>query len=237
MKVTNETLQKIASFEGFRDTSYRCQANILTIGYGHTGKDVKENQKITMEQGLQLLTKDIEKCEKAVLKLQTEHAYFFNQNQFDALVSFCFNLGTGIFKQLTDNYKRSMSEIGNAILMYDKANVNGKKTVLAGLTRRRRWEKELYFTTTVDTEREPYNSYFNGTLKAQHKESLSSKVKVLTMKCTTAFCFDCGVSVDQYIQKGERVSYYGYYNVQNDKKYLLVSYAGKAGYILNNGYM
>ena len=233
MKVTNETLKKIASFEGFRDTAYMCPADVLTIGYGHTGKDVKENQKITMEQGLQLLSKDLEKCEKAVLKLQTEHAYFFNQNQFDALVSFCFNLGTGIFKQLTDNYKRNISEIGNAILMYDKATVNGKKTVLAGLTRRRRWEKDLFFTT-VDKEK---SGCVNATIKAQHKENVSNKGKVLTMKCTTAFCFDCGISVDQYIQKGERVTYYGYYNIQNDKKYLLVSYAGKTGYITNNGYL
>lgn len=237
MKVTNETLDKIAEFEGFIAESYFCPAGKLTIGYGHTGKDVTENIKISQNDAKILLLKDLEKCEKSVMKLQTDHAYFFNQNQFDALVSFCFNLGTGIFKQLTDDYRRNVSEIGNAILMYDKATVKGKKTALAGLTKRRRWEKELFFHTSYDAEKDVYNGCVNATIKAQHKEKVPNTCKTLSMNCTTALCRDCGITLDQYLQKGEKVNYYGFYNNQNDKKYLLVSYAGKTGYILNNGYI
>ena len=237
MKTTEETVNKIAEFEGLRLSSYKCPAGVLTIGYGHTGKDVKENQIINIAQAKTLLLKDLEKCEKAVMRLQTEHAYFFNQNQFDALVSFCFNLGTGIFKQLTDDYKRSVSEIGNAILMYDKATVNGKKTALAGLTKRRRWEKDLFFHTSYDAEKDTQIGCVNATIKAQHKEKVPNSCKTLAMNCTTALCMDCGITLDQYLQKGEKVNYYGFYNIQNDKKYLLVSYVGKTGYILNNGYI
>ena len=237
MKTTEETVNKIAEFEGLRLSSYKCPAGVLTIGYGHTGKDVKENQIINIAQAKTLLLKDLEKCEKAVMRLQTEHAYFFNQNQFDALVSFCFNLGTEIFKQLTDDYKRSVSEIGNAILMYDKATVNRKKTALAGLTKRRQWEKDLFFHTSYDAEKDTYNGCVNATIKAQHKEKVPNSCKTLVMNCTTALCRDCGITLDQYLQKGEKANYYGFYNIQNDKKYMLVSYVGKTGYILNNGYI
>ena len=62
MKISDNTFNKIAEFEGLRLTSYKCPAGILTIGYGHTGKDVKENQIIDNAQAKTFLWNDLEKC-------------------------------------------------------------------------------------------------------------------------------------------------------------------------------
>lgn len=137
MKTSEKGLELIKKFEGCKLTAYRCPAGVLTIGYGHTG-DVKEGQKITQKKADTLLKEDLEKFEKRVAKYNWK--YHFNQNEFDALVSFAYNIGN--VDGLTKNGKRSRGQVADAILLYNKAG--GK--VLNGLVKRRKAEQTLFLT-------------------------------------------------------------------------------------------
>lgn len=141
MNISDNGLAIIEKFEGCRLKAYKCPAGVLTIGYGHTGSDVKAGMTITKEQAVELLKKDVARFEKKVAKYNDK--YNWNQNQFDAMVSFAFNVGS--IDQLTNNGKRTIAEISAKITAYNKAG--GR--VLAGLTSRRSAEKKL-FDTPVD---------------------------------------------------------------------------------------
>lgn len=135
MKTSQKGIDLIKSFEGCKLTAYQDTVHVWTIGYGHTG-GVKSGQKITKAQAEDFLKADLAKFEKAVNALKMD----FNQNQFDALVSFAYNCGTGNLNKLCKG--RTKAEIGSKMLLYNKA---GEK-VLAGLTRRRNAENKLYNT-------------------------------------------------------------------------------------------
>ena len=128
-------LTLIRQFEGCRLTAYKCPAGVWTIGYGHTG-GVIPGQQITQEQADRMLVEDVEKYEKKVNKYYDK--YQWKQNEFDALVSFAYNVGS--IEQLTANGTRSKEAVGKKILLYNKAA--GKE--LAGLTKRRKAEHELF---------------------------------------------------------------------------------------------
>lgn len=112
----------------------------LSIGYGHYGPDVKIGQKITKQQAEDLLKKDIAGAVKKVNALNDKYGYKFNQNEFDALVSFCYNIGNVM--QLTANGTRSKKTIADKMLLYVKS---GGKT-LPGLVNRRKDERKLFLT-------------------------------------------------------------------------------------------
>lgn len=135
LKTGQAGLNLIKQFEGCRLTAYKCPAGVWTIGYGHTA-GVKSGQTITQAQADKMLVEDVERFERNVNKYYDK--YRWNQNEFDALVSFAFNLGS--IDQLTAGGTRSREVIAQKMLQYNKAA--GK--VLAGLTRRRQAEKELF---------------------------------------------------------------------------------------------
>lgn len=135
MKTSQNGINLIKQFEGCRLTAYKCAAGVWTIGYGHTA-GVKERQKITQVQAESFLKDDLAKFEREVMKYDDK--YRWNQNQFDALVSFAFNIGN--IDQLTANGIRSIQTIAEKMLQYNKAG--GK--VLGGLTERRKKEQELF---------------------------------------------------------------------------------------------
>ena len=137
MKISSVGIKLIQSFESCKLTAYKAVSTekYYTIGWGHYGADVKKGMKITQAQADAYLISDLAKFEAKVNKYSK---YNFNQNQFDALVSFAYNVGS--IDQLTDNGKRSISVISSKITAYNKSG--GK--VLAGLTRRRKAEKELF---------------------------------------------------------------------------------------------
>ncbi len=134
MKISDNGINLIKQFEGCRMDAYKCPAGVWTIGYGHTG-DVRQGQKITAAQAEAYLRVDLGKFEKKVEKYSK---YNWTQNEFDALVSFAYNVGS--IDQLTANGTRNRAVIADRILAYNKAG--GK--VLAGLTRRRKAERELF---------------------------------------------------------------------------------------------
>lgn len=141
MKTSNKGIELIKNFESFRSQTYLCAAGVLTIGYGHTGPEVIEGKRITIPQADELLKHDLSDAEKAVNKLSG-----LNQNQFDALVSFTFNIGTGNFLSST-LYKKAKANPADPTIR-DEFNkwVYAKKQKLAGLINRRKRESELYFS-------------------------------------------------------------------------------------------
>ena len=140
-KTTSQAgIDLIKSFEGCVLKAYRCPANVLTIGYGHTGSDVYDGLVWTQTQAENALKNDLKKYENYVNALMKEYGYSFLQCQFDALVSFTYNCGKGNLYKLTQNGRRTAKEIHDALPLYNKAN--GK--VLNGLVRRRTAEQKLF---------------------------------------------------------------------------------------------
>lgn len=135
-RINKSGLNLIKKYEGCRLTSYICPAGVLTIGYGHTGKDVKANQTITKKKAISLLKKDLARFERHVQSYN--YIYEWTDNEFSALVSFAFNIGN--IDQLTAYGTRTRSQIRTAMLKYVKAN--GK--TLQGLVKRRKAELKLF---------------------------------------------------------------------------------------------
>ena len=138
MKTSDNGIEMIKSFEGFSQKACKCveSEKYYTIGYGHYGKDVAENDTITKYTATKLLKKDVESAERKVNKYNS--IYDFNQNQYDALVSFCYNVGN--IDGLTKNGTRTITQISTAFTYYNKSG--GK--VLKGLQSRRLKERELF---------------------------------------------------------------------------------------------
>ena len=113
MKTGQAGIDLIKKFEGCRLTAYKCPAGVWTIGYGHTA-GVKQGQKITAAQAEIYLKADLEKYEKKVDKYGS---YNWNQNEFDALVSFAYNVGS--IDGLTARGTRSRAVIADKILSYN----------------------------------------------------------------------------------------------------------------------
>ena len=134
MNINKEGLELIKSFEGCRLVAYKCPAGVWTIGYGHTA-GVTQGMVINQTQAENMLKSDMKKYEKYV----TDNVKIpLNENQFSALVSFCYNCGVGNLRTLVKG--RTAAQIAEAMLLYNKAS--GK--VLNGLVRRRKAERELF---------------------------------------------------------------------------------------------
>lgn len=138
---------------------------IPTIGYGHTS-GVKLGQSITQAQAEAYLQKDVEKSEKAVDKYNSK--YHWTQNQFDALVSFAYNIGN--IEQLTNHGRRNIKEISEKILAY--CNADGKP--LAGLKARRAEEKALFDTPIKDKDKPTQSALWDVQAVTALQEALNA---------------------------------------------------------------
>ena len=139
MEISQEGLSLIKKFEGCELESYKCAAGVWTIGYGST-KGVEEGMEISQERADMLLLEDVEVFEEAVNKLVEVS---LEQNQFDALVSWTFNLGSTNLQNSTllkvlnnEDYEGVPSQIKR----WNKAGGE----VLQGLVRRREAEALLF---------------------------------------------------------------------------------------------
>lgn len=142
-KTSQEGINLIKSHEGLKLKAYLCPANVWTIGYGHTRTVKQGGLIITEKQAEDLLRSDLEISEASVnYKLKNTE---INQNQFDALVSFVFNVGAGAFakstllKKLLSNWTED--EIRHEFSRWNK----GGGRVLPGLVKRRQDEADLFF--------------------------------------------------------------------------------------------
>lgn len=145
MKTSKNGIEMIKKFEGLRLRAYKCPAGVWTIGYGHTGS-VAPNMKISKETAEKFLIDDLKKFENHVNEMNVKYKYRFNQNEFDSLVSFAFNIGN--IRQLTANGTRKKSVIAEKMLLYVKAG----GVTLKGLVNRRKAEHDLFVKKNVSRE-------------------------------------------------------------------------------------
>ena len=146
MKTSEKGLKLIKRFEGCRLTAYKAlpTEKYYTIGYGHCGSDVKKWQTITMAEADTLLAKDVQKFE---YRVNAYEKYNWTQNEFDALVSFAYNIGN--IDGLTNYGQRSKETIAEKMLLYVKS---GGQTV-SGLVKRRQAEKLLFLAKDIEVKK------------------------------------------------------------------------------------
>lgn len=140
MKISEDGKQLIRDFEGLRLSAYRDAVGVLTIGYGHTG-GVRPGQTITRGEAELLLSADLEPIERQLTADLGEDGVL--QCQFDALCSFCFNLGIGAYMHSTLRKYVKAGRDADAGREFGRW-VHAGGRVLPGLVRRRRAEAELY---------------------------------------------------------------------------------------------
>lgn len=99
MKISEIGIQKIKTREELRLTAYRCEAGVLTIGYGHTA-GVKAGDKITEMQAVEFFKRDVAEIERYLNKM-IEQGTEFRQSEYDALISLIFTIGLGSFQMST----------------------------------------------------------------------------------------------------------------------------------------
>lgn len=153
MTTSEKGMALIKSFEGCQLTAYKCPAGIWTIGWGHTG-GVKQGHTITKAEADKLLRQDLGRFERGVESY--DHIYHWTQNEFDALVSFAYNVGS--IDGITAKGTRTKAQIADKLLAYNKAG--GK--ALAGLTRRRKAELELFLTPCTDSRISEHQAQLNA---------------------------------------------------------------------------
>lgn len=142
MKTSDAGIDLIKEFEGFEPKPYKCPAGVWTIGYGFTKGVTQNTRPITEEQATKRLIEELESYEAAVLDCVDVD---LEQHEFDALVSFCYNLGTHSLRTSTLLRKLNAGDYEGAadeFLRWNKA----KGQVLAGLTRRREAERKLFLS-------------------------------------------------------------------------------------------
>ncbi len=141
MKATNYALLLIKSFEQLRLNSYLCPAGVWTIGYGHTA-GVHQGMQINEKTADAFLQQDVSKAEEEVNRLRQD----FTQEQFDALVSFVFNVGTQAFRLSTLRKLVERNPNDPKIASEFRRWVYAGNTMLPGLVKRREQEIKLYYS-------------------------------------------------------------------------------------------
>lgn len=140
MQLSDAGVKHLEAEEGYREVPYTDAGGVLTVGYGHTGKDVRAGEKVSLERAQELLRADVSVAEACINKYVT---VIQNQHQFDALVSFVYNVGTEAFKKSTllrTINSGNVEDISNQFMRW--VNVAGKRN--KGLVNRRAAECRLY---------------------------------------------------------------------------------------------
>lgn len=147
MKTSQRGIDLIKQSEGFRDRMYLDASGLPTIGYGTLIDSKAEayltDQTITEADGEVLLKIDLINIEKGIKNLVTSR---INQNQFDALASFCYNLGVGSLKKSTLLKKINANPADPNIMAEFEKWTRARGKILPGLVIRRQKESDLYFS-------------------------------------------------------------------------------------------
>jgi lysozyme len=156
--IPQAALSLIEAAEGFRTTKYRDVSGLWTIGYGHrmTPAEVKAGlNQITPQMAVLLLQQDATQAMYTVQACSNGRA--LNDNQLSALLSLCYNIGSGSFRSSTlVKLLRSLPtvsdpQIADQFLVWDKAVVDGKLVEVPGLLDRRQKERSLYIAPVTAT--------------------------------------------------------------------------------------
>ena len=145
LTISDEGISLIKRYEGYKTTPYRCPAGLYTVGYGHVignGLQLPDEWNRTFSLGEidELLRTDLARFERGVLRYCT---VYITQSQFDATVSFSFNLGLGVLQRSTLRQKLNRGDYDGASKEFLKYTRAGGK-VLKGLVRRRQAEYNLF---------------------------------------------------------------------------------------------
>ena len=139
MNIGQKGIELIKHFEGCELEAYKCPAGVWTIGYGHI-KGVSEGMSITQEQAEQMLLDELKEYENYINELVVVD---LSQNQFDALVSWVYNLGPANLKSSTLLKVLNSGDYAGVPDQIERWNKAGGK-VLEGLIRRRLAESSLF---------------------------------------------------------------------------------------------
>lgn len=184
MKTSMNGVNLIKKYEGLRLKAYKCipTEKYYTIGYGHYGADVLPDMVITEDVATDLLCKDLYSAELCVSGYNAN--YNFTQSEFDALVSFTFNCGSGNLCRLTANGTRTIQQIADKMLEYNKSS----GIVIAGLTKRRKEERELFLSDAVKNIEIDYT--IHTVVKGESLWSIASKELGSGLKWTKLYSFN-----------------------------------------------
>jgi len=147
MRVTDEAKALMRKHEGFSEKAYLCPASVWTIGYGNTqyenGQPVREGHTIDSYRAERLFSYYVDEFARGVTKLLGGKT--LTDNQFSAVVSFCYNLGLGAFERSTLRRKILANPDDPSISTEFKRWTRAGGKVLNGLVTRRQEESQLYF--------------------------------------------------------------------------------------------
>lgn len=167
MRINRATVELVKRWEGFRDTAYLCPANVWTIGYGTTsragiGLDVRRGMKITEAEAEYYLEKGLQKFAEQIRPAITAP---INENQFGAFLSLAYNIGPAAFKKssaLRHFNAGNADKAAEAMKLWNKATVDGKRIVLRGLVNRREDEVRLFKLPTATSVVTPVQESIEG---------------------------------------------------------------------------
>lgn len=149
MQTSEQGIKMIIAFEGIEEKAYKCPSGVWTIGVGHTekidGRPINAGMHITQEKAMQLLHQDLAHFEEYINA--EPYAKKLQQHQFDALVSFVFNVGRAAFHSSTMRRKLCSGADKDSIAAEFGRWIYGKKGMLPGLVRRRKIEAEMFLGT------------------------------------------------------------------------------------------
>lgn len=212
MNISQNGITLIKKFEGCVLQVYLDAVGVKTLGYGHTGADVNAlpvGARISQAQADTFLMSDIARFEKNVNRYDSQ--YHWSQNEYDALCSFAFNVGS--IDQLTANGTRTKQTIADKMLEYNRAG--GK--VLDGLTNRRKAERQLFLSSSmiVNREYEIGKTYVTDANLYIRSEPNGEKVKHENITANArqqAYFDDFGYAI---LHKGTRVTCKAVQNMDN----------------------
>lgn len=201
MNIGNAGLELIKSFEGCRLSAYKCPSNKWTIGWGRTS-GVYEGMVISQAQADQFLFEDVQRFVNAVNQYQAR--FNFNQNEFDALVSFTYNCGDGSLANVM-SCCNTKQEIAEECKLYNKSSTG---QILAGLVRRREEEYKLFMSGSNDQANN--NDGYSYAEKGEYFFNTRVKIRTapnLDNSSFTGICYDAGESVEYHTVHRNKCGY------------------------------
>lgn len=214
MELNKDGLDFIKNYEGLRLKAYKVldSEKYYTIGYGHYGADVRFGQEITKARADELFKQDVSRFEKAVNRLVKVD---LNQNQFNALVSFAYNVGEGALASSTLLEKLNRGDYKGASAEFPRWNKSGGK-VLAGLTKRREKERKLFDTkTTSSTKTKSASNSGSSTYTVKSGDTLSEIAQANDTTVKQLMALNSGIKNANEISVGQKIKLPGTYTVKS----------------------